>query len=123
VSETETFWQSRDPAQLDQARSDPKHHMALVLRWYLGKSSRWAIGGDTARRADYQIWCSPAMGAFNAWVKGSFLEDPAGRSVVQIARNLRATCSKALRSWRERSSSVRTESPLPPTRFISDRGP
>ena len=47
---------------------EAKHRMALVFRWYLGKSSRWAISGESARRADYQIWCGPAMGAFNAWV-------------------------------------------------------
>ena len=86
--ETETFWRARDEGQLDRALSDPKHRMALVLRWYLGQSSRWAIAGETSRRGDYQIWCGPAMGAFNAWVRGSFLEDPANRSVVQIGRNL-----------------------------------
>jgi trans-AT polyketide synthase/acyltransferase/oxidoreductase domain-containing protein len=30
--------------------------------------------GDETRRMDYQIWCGPAMGAFNDWVRGSFLE-------------------------------------------------
>jgi len=50
--------------------------------------------GETARRPDFQIWCGPAMGAFNRWAKGSFLEDPAQRSVVQIALN----CSKVPRS-------------------------
>ncbi|MFT3926482.1 MAG: PfaD family polyunsaturated fatty acid/polyketide biosynthesis protein [Myxococcales bacterium] len=53
--ETEEFWWARDPAQIERARSDPKHKMALLFRWYLGKSSRWAITGDAARRADYQI--------------------------------------------------------------------
>jgi PfaD family protein len=86
--ETEQFWSARDPAQLARASVDPKHRMALVFRWYLGKSSRWAISGEPSRRADYQIWCGPAMGAFNAWVKGSFLEDPAERTVAQIALNL-----------------------------------
>ena len=62
--------------------------MALVFRSYLGHSSRWAIAGEPERRTDYQIWCGPAMGAFNAWVRGSFLEDPTRRTVVQVARNL-----------------------------------
>lgn len=87
-AETEAFWRQRDPAQLQQAAREPKHRMALVFRWYLGKSSRWAIEGDASRRADFQIWCGPAMGAFNAWVKGSFLERPEQRTVVQIALNL-----------------------------------
>jgi len=54
----------------------------------LGKASKWAIDGEASRRADYQIWSGPAMGAFNSWVKGSFLADPKNRSVVQIALNL-----------------------------------
>jgi len=86
--ETEAFWRTREPAELERAASDPKHRMALVFRWYLGKSSRWAIAGEMSRRSDFQIWCGPAMGAFNAWVEGSFLEDPEQRTVVQIALNL-----------------------------------
>lgn len=37
---------------------------------------------------DFQLWCGPAMGAFNDWVKGSFLEPPEARTVGQIALNL-----------------------------------
>jgi PfaD family protein len=87
-AETRAFWEHRDPSQVVMAESDPKHKMALVFRWYLGKSSRWAIEGEPTRKGDYQIWCGPAMGAFNAWVKGTFLEDPAERTTVQIALNL-----------------------------------
>jgi PfaD family protein len=87
-AETRRFWSDRDPAQLERAERDPKHRMALVFRWYLGLSSRWAIEGTAGRRTDYQLWCGPAMGAFNRWVSGSFLADPAHRTVVQIALNL-----------------------------------
>ena len=87
-AETRRFWERRDVNELRRAERDPKYRMALVFRWYLGKASRWAIDGDTTRRMDYQIWCGPAMGAFNAWAAGSFLADPAQRTVVQIARNL-----------------------------------
>ena len=62
--------------------------MALVFRWYLGLSSRWANIGDPTRQLDYQVWCGPAMGAFNEWTKGSFLEHPANRGVVVVALNL-----------------------------------
>jgi trans-AT polyketide synthase, acyltransferase and oxidoreductase domains len=44
--------------------------MALVFRWYLGQSPVWANQGDADRKIDYQIWCGPAMGAFNEWVQG-----------------------------------------------------
>ncbi len=86
--ETEAFFAARDPRQLERAARDPKHRMALVFRWYLGKSSDWARGGDPERRADFQVWCGPAMGAFNEWVRGSFLEAWGERQVVTVALNL-----------------------------------
>jgi PfaD family protein len=87
-AETKGFWHKRDPAEVNRAEADPKHRMALVFRWYLGKASKWAIDGEASRRADYQIWSGPAMGAFNRWAAGSFLAEPKNRSVVQIALNL-----------------------------------
>ena len=62
--------------------------MALIFRWYLGLSSRWSMVGQAGREQDYQIWCGPAMGAFNDWVRGSYLEDPDARSVVDVAHHL-----------------------------------
>jgi len=85
---TRSFWLGRDPAQVERADRDPKHRMALVFRSYLGLASRWAIDGIDGRQSDYQIWCGPAMGAFNGWVKGSFLDELAARSVLQVALNL-----------------------------------
>lgn len=87
-SQTRAFFLERDPAQLERADRDPKHQMALVFRWYLGKSSGWANSGDPDRKIDFQVWCGPAMGAFNEWVKGSFLETWQQRRVVSVARNI-----------------------------------
>ena len=87
-SETESYFRSRDPHQIERAMNHPKRRMALIFRWYLGLSSRWSNHGEAGRETDYQIWCGPAMGAFNAWVKGSFLEEPSNRRVVDIAENL-----------------------------------
>jgi PfaD family protein len=85
---TRDFFTRRDPRQIARAERDPKHKMALVFRSYLGQASRWAIGGDASRKADYQVWCGPAMGAFNEWVRGSFLEPAENRDVATVARNL-----------------------------------
>lgn len=86
--QSETFWRQRDPSQLERAQSDPRHKMALVFRWYLGLSSRWANAGEPDRAMDYQVWCGPAMGAFNEWARGSFLEKPENRRVAVVARQL-----------------------------------
>jgi hypothetical protein len=62
--------------------------MALIFRWYLGMSSRWAVVGDKDRAMDYQIWCGPAMGSFNDWVTGSYLKTPGNRRVADVAHHL-----------------------------------
>ena len=100
---TRAFFSERDPREVERAEKDPKHKMALVFRWYLGLSSKWAIAGDAGRRLDYQIWCGPAMGAFNDWARGTFLEAPANRTVVQIARNLLEGAAAVTRAHQLRS--------------------
>ncbi|MBL8215385.1 MAG: PfaD family polyunsaturated fatty acid/polyketide biosynthesis protein [Bryobacterales bacterium] len=100
------FWQQRDPGQVVKAEKDARHKMALVFRWYLGKASRWARSGDPKRRLDYQIWCGPAMGAFNAWVKDSFLAAPANRNVAQIGLNLLEGAAVITRAQQARSYGI-----------------
>jgi PfaD family protein len=112
-ADTQQFWGRRDASELAKAEADPKHKMALVFRWYLGKASKWAIDGEPSRRTDYQIWCGPAMGAFNRWTAGSFLADPSKRDVVQIARNLLEGAAVITRAQQLRSYGV----PVPPAGF------
>jgi hypothetical protein len=78
----------RDPQQLIKAAKQPKHKMALVFRWYLGLSSRWAQKGTSDRSVDFQIWCGPVMGSFNQWVKGSFMENHQERKVAVVGLNI-----------------------------------
>jgi PfaD family protein len=105
-SETQEFWRKRNPAQLERAARDPKQKMALVFRWYLGLASRWAIADEPGRRADYQIWTGPAIGAFNDWVKGSFLALPERRTVAQIGLNLLEGAAVATRAQQLRACGV-----------------
>ncbi len=86
--ETVDYFMQRDPEQIHRATDKPRRKMALIFRWYLGLSSRWSNTGEPGREMDYQIWCGPAMGAFNDWVRGSYLEDPARRGVVDVAHHL-----------------------------------
>lgn len=110
---TRAFWEKRDPAQVARAERDPKHQMALVFRSYLGLASRWAIDGVAERSSDYQIWCGPAMGAFNTWARGSFLEAPAQRTVAQVALNLLEGAAAITRAQQLRSYGV----PVPAAAF------
>ena len=87
-NETEAFFKRIEPSQVKRAATDGHHKMALLFRWYIGKSSQWPIQEIKERQLDYQIWCGPAMGAFNNWVKGTFLEAVENRTVEQVALNL-----------------------------------
>jgi len=86
-SQTVDYLSAHKPEQLARA-ADPKVKMALLFKWYLGQSSRWAAEGHSDRQLDYQIWCGPAMGAFNAWAAGTYLESQENRRVADIARVL-----------------------------------
>nr|WP_321371620.1 PfaD family polyunsaturated fatty acid/polyketide biosynthesis protein [uncultured Desulfuromusa sp.] len=86
--QTRSYFQVRDPRQVEKAEGDPKYKMALVFRWYLGQSPVWANSGDVSRKIDYQIWCGPSMGAFNEWTRGSFLEELCHREVVTVGYNI-----------------------------------
>jgi PfaD family protein len=100
------FHLARDPAELEKAEADPKRKMALVFRRYLFMGAHWAREGTPDRRADFQIWCGPAMGAFNDWVRGSVLENPAARTVEQIGVNLMEGAARAARAQQLRAAGV-----------------
>ncbi len=86
--QTVDYFQQRDPQQITKAEGKPKRKMALVFRWYLGQSSNWANRGTENRKMDYQIWCGPAMGAFNDWVRGTHLEKIENRKTAEVAEEI-----------------------------------
>lgn len=110
---TRDYWAARDMREVQRAESDPKHLMALVFRAYLGQSSRWAIEGKSDRASDFQIWCGPAMGSFNTWTQGTFLQDAGNRTVVQVARNLMEGAAVITRAQQLRTFGA----PVPPNAF------
>ncbi|NKF51084.1 eicosapentaenoate synthase subunit PfaD [Shewanella sp. WXL01] len=85
---TVAHFNERDPKQIERAKDNPKRKMALIFRWYLGLSSRWSNSGEAGREMDYQIWAGPALGAFNEWAKGSYLDDYQNRNAVDLAKHL-----------------------------------
>ncbi|WP_414542944.1 PfaD family polyunsaturated fatty acid/polyketide biosynthesis protein [Nostoc sp. CCY0012] len=85
---TAAYLSQKNPEKLGKAVNNPKLKMALIFRWYLGLSSRWSSSGEKGREVDYQIWCGPAMGGFNDWVRGSYLAEPQNRRVVDVAYHI-----------------------------------
>ena len=90
--ETTTFFAKHNPEQITKANLNPKKKMALIFRWYLGLSSRWSRDGVVDRKLDYQIWCGPSMGAFNEWVRGTYLEDYRNRYIADVTEQLTSGC-------------------------------
>lgn len=76
------------PFEIEKAERNPKHKMALVFRWYFGRSTRLAMEGNPDHQVDYQIHTGPALGAFNQWVKNTKLEKWQNRHVDEIAEKL-----------------------------------
>jgi PfaD family protein len=108
--ETKKFFIDRNKKIVERAERDPKYKMALVFRWYLGLSGQWAIDGVENRKSDYQIQCGPSMGAFNEWVKGSYLEKIENRHVVDMALNLMEGAAVVTRAGQLRSHGVNVPS-------------
>lgn len=86
--DTVAYVSTRNPDKVNKAANNPKLKMSLIFRWYLGLSSRWSNTGEKGREIDYQIWCGPAMGSFNDWVRGSYLSEPSNRKVVDVAEHI-----------------------------------
>ncbi|MEV4438857.1 PfaD family polyunsaturated fatty acid/polyketide biosynthesis protein [Streptomyces sp. NPDC049577] len=105
--ETAAYLKEHHPDWLVRAERDPKHRMAMVFRWYLGMTSRWAVTGEPDRAGDWQIWCGPAMGAFNAWTAGTALAEPAHREAAVVAEHLMRGAAYQTRTGHLRATGVR----------------
>ena len=121
-NQTVAFFKERDPSQVSKGEKDPKHKMSLIFRWYLGQASRWANQGLPDRRLDYQIWCGPAMGAFNYWTKGSHLEHPENRRVGLVGYNMMygGAVMTRLNSLRSQGFPIPPEALVVPPRDLAD---
>ncbi|WDF48904.1 ACP S-malonyltransferase [Paenibacillus sp. KACC 21273] len=80
--------QTYSAQEIERAERNPKAKMALLFKWYFTYSTELALRGDRDSKVDYQVYCGPALGAFNQWVQGTLLEHWQQRHVDQIADKL-----------------------------------
>jgi trans-AT polyketide synthase/acyltransferase/oxidoreductase domain-containing protein len=106
------FFTVRDPGQIERAEKNPKTKMALVFRWYLGLSSRWSSLGEPGREMDYQVWCGPAMGAFNDWTRGTYLESTENRKIADVSLKILEGAAYLYRLHILESQGVRFADPI-----------
>ncbi len=89
--------QAYHPADvLALAERHPKQRMALIFRWYFGHSLRLALAGTAERKVDFQIYCGPALGAFNQWVADSELSSWRQRHADGLALRLMSATADLL---------------------------
>lgn len=110
---TLAYIRQANPAEAARAESDGNKRLALVARRYLFMGAQWAREGTPGREMDYQVWCGPAMGVFNEWVAGSFLEPTENRTIKQIAWNLLEGAAQFTRAGQLRALGL----PVAPTDF------
>jgi len=114
----------------DKAEEDGKLKMSLCFRWYLGQSSGWANAGVKDRAQDYQVWCGPAIGLFNEFIKGTYLDPKVANEYPCVAQTnmqiMRGACYQqrlhqirshpilktVVDTWESEISTYRPESPL-----------
>lgn len=82
--------------EVDKAARNPKHKLALVCRAYFARTIQAALAGDHRHKANYQIHCGPAMGAFNAFARETKLAAWRDRHVDTIADELMSAAAALL---------------------------
>lgn len=87
-AEVVEHYSNSDRSVLSGLEQTPKKKMALIFKWYFAHSGRLAREGREEQKVDYQIYCGPALGAFNRWVKGTSFETWRSRNVADIAELL-----------------------------------
>lgn len=79
--------------------TNPKAKMATIFQWYFREATKAALEGEEKRKVDFQIFCGPALGAFNQWVKGSDIESWRNRHVDEIGLRLMECAANLLQDF------------------------
>jgi trans-AT polyketide synthase, acyltransferase and oxidoreductase domains len=98
-AETRAYYERTHRRTFNAAVVSPKQKMALIFRSYFVLSTRFALRGELERRADFQIQCGPALGAFNQWIRGSDLEDWRKRHAPDIGERIMRGAAQLLRLY------------------------
>ncbi|WP_236076177.1 ACP S-malonyltransferase [Streptomyces coffeae] len=73
-----------------------KRRLALACRTYLHHGFELARTGVPGRKVDYLVYCGPAMGAFNQWVRGSSMEPWQARTIDAVTDRLLSDTARLL---------------------------
>ncbi|MGY1495185.1 ACP S-malonyltransferase [Streptomyces sp. QTS52] len=87
---------ARAGVAVGERETPDKGRLALAFRSYLNQGFELARTGASDRKVDYLVYCGPAMGAFNQWVKGTSLEPWQARTVDAVADRLLSETARLL---------------------------
>ncbi|MFS0762814.1 ACP S-malonyltransferase [Peribacillus phoenicis] len=79
-------------------RPTSNNTMQTILKFYLNNTVQLAINGESSQKVNFNIYCGPALGAFNRWVKGTELEEWNNRHIDVISRKIMTETEKLLES-------------------------
>jgi trans-AT polyketide synthase, acyltransferase and oxidoreductase domains len=94
------YLRASNPDLLARARQDPKVRMARVFKTYFARTVDLALRGDHADQVNFQVHCGPAMGAVNAFARGTDLQDWQARHVDVLAGRLIDQAGRVLHGQR-----------------------
>lgn len=111
------YKRGHNPEQIIEASENPHLKMALIFKWYFAHCGQITHAGDLSEADNFQIFCGPAMGAFNQWVAGTHYAQWQNRHVHELAALLmNAACKYAQAmptALRPGEGSPYSEAPLP----------
>ncbi|MCV7163085.1 PfaD family polyunsaturated fatty acid/polyketide biosynthesis protein [Mycobacterium stomatepiae] len=85
-----------NPKELARVTTQPRARMARTFKTYFARSMQSALVGDITQRADFQIHSGPAMGALNAYLRDSDLQNWRTRNVDVVADHLLSGARRVL---------------------------
>lgn len=88
----------KNPEQIIEARENPRLKTALIFKWYFAHCSNVTLDGDETEKDNFLIYCGPAMGAFNQWVRDTEYESWKNRHVDGIAFMLMSKACESIES-------------------------
>jgi trans-AT polyketide synthase/acyltransferase/oxidoreductase domain-containing protein len=86
--------------EIARAEKNTRHRMALIFRWYFANTTMATLEGRLEDKANFQVHCGPAMGAFNRFAAGGALARWEHRHVDEIAEVLMTGAAELLAARR-----------------------
>ena len=117
------YKQKKNPQHIIEAQANPRFKMALIFKWYFAHCNRVTLNGDLSEKDNFQVFCGPALGAFNQWVKGTPYEDWKKRHVVDVAALLMEQACKHMHMHRHSPPSADDRTLAVPQRACEDQSP